>query len=251
MQSDGAVAVTERLQEPDVGALGGDEPRQDDVEQEHRDRQEDRRQDRRHRAQLRQFVREIARRQHAIAAISTATTMGREQPVDVGGDGARRCARREPQHDIVEGAVEVERSSERLAAHPDDAEAARLGQDVAGRHREHELGTAGDARDAQRPTLAAQQHGERRARPQAVRLRERLVEQHFGLLLGVRPTPLAQHEVVHHRPAPGRERHHAGAHRLHHARQVDEPDAGDTRLGRTHALDRRELRRDALGRTHQ
>ena len=79
VKRDRGIAVAERLEQPDVRALGGDEPRQRDVQQEHRDQHEDRRQDRGHRPQRGQFVRQKLRRQHAIARVGAASAVPREE----------------------------------------------------------------------------------------------------------------------------------------------------------------------------
>jgi hypothetical protein len=60
----------------------------------------------------------------------------------------------EPQHHIVERAVEIEGAAEGLTSHPQHAEPFRLRQHRAGCHREHEFRAARDADDLQHPLPA-------------------------------------------------------------------------------------------------
>ena len=194
-----------------------------------------------HRPQRGQLVRQELRRQHAIARIGAAAAVTREQRVDREDRVAHVRLRRESKHDVVERAVDIERAAQRLAPHPHDAEALRLGQHRARRHGEHELRAARDADDLEHALAAVDQRAQLHAGREQVRFGERFVDQHFVVARRIRPASRAQQHIVHAWLAIRRQRHQARRHRIGLACEIQQPDAGDARFERIDAGQRRQL----------
>jgi hypothetical protein len=132
-------AVAERSQHADLRALQRDQTQQHVVDQERRDRQKDRRHHRPGDAVLVQLVADELVRQLMLARVGAEPPVGREQDIDRIDHRVDTRARREPDREVVEGALHVEARLERLAPHPEDPEVPVVGKRAA-EHLGDELG---------------------------------------------------------------------------------------------------------------
>ena len=236
------VAVPERLEHGDLGALRGDQPAQHDVEQKRRHGQEDRRNRRPHRPQLVQFALDDQMRRLVFTPVRAAAAVRRQQPVDVVEDVVDVGARRQGKGRFVEGAFHVVGRPQRVPAHPDDAvplvirvqRARGNGVDVLGRDR--------GADDRQVASAAVDDRPDRVARTQGVGAGEVSTGDDF-VPPARRDVPAAlQVEVAQHRPSalwnrdePSRSRHVEARH-VERRRQRDAGCRPQRRRGRPAAV---------------
>ena len=138
--SNGPGRIAERLQQPDLLALKGDQAGQRHVDQECRHREEDRRQNLADAAQLQQFAVEERVGELVLAPIGPLPAIRREQGVDMLYGRLFGGAGHQLDDDIGKRAVEIVGSGEGLFRHPDDGEASRVGHDIARSDGVDELG---------------------------------------------------------------------------------------------------------------
>ncbi len=202
VQGDGAVPVAERLQGPDLGALGRDEAGEGDRHEEGRHAEEDGRDDPGHGPLLLDLAAHEAMGDLEVAPVRPEPAVGGEDAVEAGDDRRLRRAGREAQRHGVEGALHVERRLERAPRHPGDAEVAVVGQEPPGRDRVDVLGGEDHARHQQRLAPAVDGEDHPVARDDAVRGREALRDHGLAAHVGRREPSLTEVDPV--QPVPGR-----------------------------------------------
>ncbi|GKT08732.1 hypothetical protein DSTSK_20370 [Desulforhabdus sp. TSK] len=132
MESDFKPAVPESLQGGDLLALGVDEAREDDMDDESSDRQEDGGRDDAHAAQLLHFVGDQPVRELILPAVGPQPPVRLDEVIQPVQNLGLQGAGHEGEADVVEGPFQAVRGGELLVIQPEYPEAPVIGHDVPG-----------------------------------------------------------------------------------------------------------------------
>ena len=179
MHADGNIAVTERFERGDLISLQRDDSRQNDIEKERGDREKDRGNDRPHALQLADLVRQEAIGNLIAASMRPQAAVrldDRVEPLDyffLVGPGSQI------ERDVIECAFHIERGSQGLAAHPENAEPLVVRDQRPDANRVDVFGGKRRADDPQVLFAAVDDGGKFVAGTKPVSFREPLGGQHF------------------------------------------------------------------------
>ena len=163
--------------------------------------QEDEREDEAEGLELRQLVVERPGRELQRSRMAPRPPYGSSSRSSPAIDVVRRRAARQRQRHVVEAALHVEGARQRPALHPEDAEAAVVGHELARPDAVDVLRRQRDADDGQRAPPAVDDRRDAVAGTEAVRLDEDLAGQHFVGPRRVDPAPRRKEHVVERRLA--------------------------------------------------
>ena len=218
------------------------------MQQERRHAQEDRGHDRAEDAVLLDLVRQEAVRDLVAATVGAESAVRVEQTVDAVDHVELARAGRELERDVVEGAVEIEGRAQRVAVHPEHAEALVVGKQVRALDLVDVLGRDPDPDDAQRLPAPVQHGAQPIADFELVGVGEGLAGDHLVRAARLDPATATQMHVVQDRRAQCRDRHEPAGRGLGQSRNVERHLRDDARLDGRDARDRRQRRSQRLRR---
>ena len=155
--------------------------------------------------------------------------------VDLGEHRRLRGAAHQRERDVVERALQIVRRLQRGARHPDDAEAAIVGHQLAGAQRVDILRRQRHADDVQVALAPIDDCGDLIAGAQPVRIGERLANERLPRLVRRRSPAAAQCDIVQCRLANRRQRQQARTRRLVHIGHIKRNVDGDAGADARHA----------------
>jgi hypothetical protein len=242
---------TECLEHPHLLALGGDDARQHDVEQERRHTQEDERGNARKGARLPDLLRQVPVGELLVPTVSAKRSVALEQPVELRNDGRLRRAGGEQERCLVPGTLHPERGRRGLLLDPEDAVAPVVRDEITGPHLGDELGRQRDADDPELPPAAVDHGAEGVTRCECVGDGKPLADHHFVAAVRIDHAPLPDAEEVDCQPAIDGNTDHACRSGFFESRHVDDHLVGNARFQRGNAGDLPHLRDDgARGALH-